>query len=411
MKLATPAASHLTYCTNVHPGESWPEVRAAVRSYVAGVKRAVAPEAPFGVGLRLSARAVDELLVVPHGVEAARAEFDEAGLYVFTLNGFPYGAFHGTHVKERVYRPDWLEDERLAYTRSLAHVLAGLLPEGTPGSISTVPGCFAERADAGASRAIAHAVARAASELVSIERASGKFIALALEPEPACLLETSDDALVFFERELFASDVVSAFARLVGTKASEAERLLRRHVGVCLDACHASVEYERPVMALQKLRSAGIAVPKIQLSAGLRLARVTPESLAELRAFDDGIYFHQTVVAENDGDGGAPRRLQRFVDLPQALVAAPSLPPSAEWRVHYHVPIFHATLGAFASTQEDLRELLRFGGELSPHLEVETYTFGVLPPALRDRSVVEAIAAELTWALGVLAERPEPEAR
>ena len=98
-------------------------------------------------------------------------------------------------------------------------------------------------------------------------------------------------------------------------RSREAERLLRRHVGVCLDACHASVEYERPVMALQKLRSAGIAVPKIQLSAGLRLGRATPEALAELRAFDDGIYFHQTVVAESDGDGGAPRRLQRFVDL------------------------------------------------------------------------------------------------
>jgi hypothetical protein len=405
VKLETPAGSHLTYCTNVHPGESWPEVRAAVRSYVAGVKQAVAPKAPFGVGLRLSARATEELVEVPNALSAARAELDEAGLYVFTLNGFPYGKFHGARVKERVYRPDWLEADRLAYTLSLAKVLAALLPDGVPGSISTVPGCFGERAEPGAPRAVAHAVARAATALVELERTSGKFIALALEPEPACLLETSDDALVFFERELFHSDVVSSFARLTSTNGSEAERLLRRHVGVCLDACHASVEYERPVMALQKLRSAGIAVPKIQLSAGLRLPLATPEALAELGTFDDGVYLHQTVVGEREASG-APRRLRRFLDLPEALLAAPTLPLDAEWRVHCHVPVFHASLGAFSSTQEDLRELLLFGGELSPHLEVETYTFGVLPQTLRERSVVSAIAEELTWVLGVLGERP-----
>ncbi|HEX6277145.1 MAG TPA: hypothetical protein VFZ53_29090, partial [Polyangiaceae bacterium] len=181
--------------------------------------------------------------------------------------------------------------------------------------------------------------------------------------------------------------------------------VLRRHVGVCLDACHASVEFERPLMALQKLSSAGVSVPKIQLSAGLRLAPATPAALAELRAFDDGVYFHQTVVGDASELAPASRRLRRFVDLPEAFRAAEELGRGAEWRVHCHVPVFHATLGAFTSTQDDLGELLVFGAGLAPHLEVETYTFGVLPPAYRERPVADAIAAELEWVLATLASR------
>lgn len=405
MKLDAPAGAHLTYCTNIHPGESWPEVQAALRTHVAGVKRRISPNAPFGVGLRLAARAAEELVNAPGALDDAKRELDAAGLYVFTLNGFPFGSFHGTRVKERVYRPDWLEDERVSYTLSLARVLAALVPENTPGSISTVPGCFQERAEPGAARVVARNVARVAAELVAIERGSGKTLALALEPEPGCLLETTDDALAFFEQELFGLDARRELAERTGIDAGRAEEVLRRHVGICLDACHASVEFERPVMALQKLRSAGILVPKIQLSAGLRVLSATEKALGELRAFDDGVYFHQTVVRTGSEREGASRRLRRFVDLPDAFRAASELGDGAEWRVHCHVPVFHAELGAFSSTQEDLRELLVLATELSPHLEVETYTFDVLPAALRDRPVVEAIASELEWVLAALAHR------
>jgi sugar phosphate isomerase/epimerase len=404
VRLDAPAGAHLTYCTNIHPGESWGEVREALRVHVAAVKARVTPNAPFGVGLRLAARAAEEL-GAPEVLERARAELDEAGLYVFTVNGFPYGAFHGTRVKERVYRPDWLEEDRVSYTLALARLLSRLLPENTPGSISTVPGCFQERVERGAARVIARNVARVAAELVRIERETGKAIALALEPEPACLLETTDDAVDFFERDLTASEVLAELAQHAGTDRRQAETLLRRHVGICLDACHASVEFERPVMALGKLRSAGITVPKIQLSAGLRVKRTSPDAFDELRAFDDGVYFHQTVVRTGDELRGASRGLVRFVDLPDALGAQSELGDGAEWRVHSHVPVFHADLGRLSSTQDDLRELLVLSTELSPHLEVETYTFDVLPPALRDRPVTEAIARELEWVLGALAER------
>src|SRR5581483_695 len=110
-----------------------------IASKVAAVKARVSPAAPFGVGLRLSAAAAEEL-AAPTALADFRRLLDAHGLYVFTLNGFPYGAFSGTRVKERVYLPDWREPARAAYTRQLADILAALLPDGVDGSVSTVPG-------------------------------------------------------------------------------------------------------------------------------------------------------------------------------------------------------------------------------------------------------------------------------
>ncbi len=132
MRLNTLGPVHLTYCTNVHPGDSWDEVRAALDGPVAEVGRRVSPGARFGVGLRLGGRPLRELMG-----PVARAELDEVlernGLYVFSLNAFPFGAFHARGVKEAVYRPDWLEHARLAYTCRAADLLASLLPEGVVG--------------------------------------------------------------------------------------------------------------------------------------------------------------------------------------------------------------------------------------------------------------------------------------
>jgi sugar phosphate isomerase/epimerase len=399
MKVLEPAGAHLTYCTNVHPGESLADVRSVLTNFVPDVKRRVSPRASFGVGLRLAARAAAEL-ETPAELEAMSDLLEREGLYVFTLNGFPYGAFHGTRVKERVYEPDWREPHRASYTRSLAEILATLLPEGVSGSISTVPGAFAPRAVApGEPREIALNLAGAAAELVRIERTTGKHLALALEPEPACLLETSADVVRFFEHELFCEPTLRAFCGMTGLAGDAAEGALRRHVGICLDACHGSVVFERPRAALERYVAAGIAVPKIQISNGLKLTDPTPSSLEALRAFDDGVYLHQTVVRTAQGEK------RHFVDLPEALAASAEWGADAEWRVHFHVPVFESRLGPFSSTQDELRELLIDAPELSRHLEVETYTFGVLPAEYRAASVTEALARELTWSLGMLARR------
>jgi sugar phosphate isomerase/epimerase len=307
------------------------------------------------------------------------------------LNGFPYGAFHATRVKERVYLPDWQAPERLRYTTVLARVLGELLPLGVNGSISTVPGCFKPNVNGPDSeRLMADSMIDVVAMLVDIARSRGRHITLALEPEPECFLETTDEALKFFEKHLFSREARQRLVDAADVDPADAERTLRRHLGVCLDTCHASVEFEAPLEAWRKLQAAGIAVPKVQISAGLRLAEATPEALDALRAFSDGVYLHQTVVKSQG-------KLSRYQDLPEALAEAPV--DGAEWRVHFHVPIFLRELGVFESTQADLLPLLN---ELAtvpdcPHLEVETYTWDVLPEEFRNVPIEDAIARELRF--------------
>ncbi len=388
--------AQLSYCTNVHPGESLAAVTSLIDEHVLEVKRQFCPTQPFGVGLRLAAAAADEL-EQPGALEQFRDFLLARGLYVFTINGFPYGAFHGTRVKERVYLPDWLDPERVRYTQALARSLARLLPAGVSGSISTVPGCFRPRAqeEPRAEQRIAASLLAVTATLVELERATGQWIALALEPEPHCLLETTDEAVSFFERQLLGEDARALFAQLTGLSQSQAEIALRRHLGVCLDTCHASVEFESPLAAYRSLQRAGISVPKIQLSCGLRLPEANPERLEALKAFENDVYFHQTVVRTGT-------ELERFVDLNDAF--ARGARAGSEWRVHFHVPIFLRELGVFESTQPDLLPLLAALAteRPCPHLEVETYTWDVLPERFRNVPITSAIARELAFALTAL---------
>jgi sugar phosphate isomerase/epimerase len=395
MKLQPPERGHLTYCTNIHAGESWPELRAALAQYVPEVRRQVAPDRPFGVGLRLSAIAA-RALREPAAMDELKALLAASDCYVFTINGFPYGPFHGRRVKEAVYQPDWRREERVAYSNLLADLLVDLLPDdpALEGSISTVPGTFKPLAEApGATLEIARNLIRHAAHLAQIERTTGRTIALALEPEPYCLLETIDETVRFFEEHLFGAAAVRQLSGPTGLSLADAEATLRRHLGVCYDVCHAAVEFEDPADSLRTLDRAGIAVAKLQLSAALRIPEVGPATANQLRPFDEPVYLHQVVERR----GG---RLTRHLDLPDALAAiADSV--GAEWRVHFHVPVFLAELEDFATTQAFLREILALHRQrpISDHLEVETYTWDVLPERYRRVDVATAIAREVAWVI------------
>jgi sugar phosphate isomerase/epimerase len=390
-------SGHLTYCTNIHPGETWGEVLANLKRHTVAVKMRVSPNAPFGIGLRLSARAALEL-EEPTVLEAFREFLVESGMYVFTINGFPYGPFHGQPVKEQVYRPDWTEDERVGYSDRLARLLAALLPrtDDLEGSISTVPGCFRLRDGEGVRATIAQNIVRHAATLVDIARNGGPIIGIALEPEPHCLLETNAEAIDFIVDWIFADTAAESLAKQTGLSLAEAHLALRRHVGICLDTCHAAVEFESLDEILTRLRQSGVRVLKLQITAGLELYPASPEGLAVLRRFGEGVYLHQTVI--QDATGG----LQRFLDLPDALAAHPE-PCDERWRVHFHVPLFQSNLmglcPGFNNTGDFVRELLAHHHRepLSQHLEVETYTWDVLPSELRAMPVDEAIAREIEW--------------
>ncbi|MCU0842738.1 MAG: metabolite traffic protein EboE [Thiobacillaceae bacterium] len=364
----------ITYCTNIHPGESWGEVFAALRRYVPAVKAACSPDRAFPIGLRLAERAARELDA------AGNREFTDwlraNDCFVPTLNGFPYGAFHGGRVKENVYLPDWRSPERAAYSMRLADLLAGWLPDGMAGSISSVPLGFKGVVgwdDLPAFRVQLESVLR---HLAEIHERQGSKILLALEPEPGCLLETTDEACRFFA-ELALSEELTPF------------------LGLCYDACHQAVEFEGPADSLRRLQAAGIPVAKVQVSSALKVAG---EGRERLRRFDEPCYLHQVVVKNADG------RLDRYADLGEALARADA---GEEWRCHFHVPIFLAGTPDHGTTQDFLLDLLpRLPAGLL--LEVETYTWDVLPPELRLDTVTDCIARELAWLRDRLAA-PRPQ--
>lgn len=385
---------HLTYCSNIHPGETWAEVRAQIGAHLPKVKSQLSPDRPFGVGLRLSAMAA-ESLSDRGAMEEFKTFLAAEDLYVFTINGFPYGEFHGAPVKENVYLPDWRNEARLAYSNRLADLLAELLPDepAIDGSISTVPGSFKPeiRTDADVT-AMADNLVRHAAHLVALCERTGRTVTLELEPEPCCFIETIDEAVDFFHNHLFSADAIASMAERTGLSGAAAEAALRRHLGICLDLCHAAVEFEDPEQALEKLAQAGIRIGKMQISAGLRFASVDEGTVELLRPFNDAVYLHQ--VVERSGAG-----LVRYVDLPEAFAAADGKQGDREWRVHFHVPIFLDDLGRFSTTQDFIRDVLarHRATPVTKHLEVETYTWDVLPPEYRNVDVDAAIVRELQW--------------
>ena len=389
----------LTYCTNIYAGETWPEVAAALDEHVPAIRRELGMEERLGIGLRLSGVAAAALAEAP-ALAAFRAQLDRLGAYVFTVNAFPYGPFHGVAVKEQVYQPDWRSPERLRFTCQVAGILAQLLPPGGFGTISTVPGAFRTAAGSAAARAeIVAGLVAAAAALVRIGREQSRHIVLALEPEPACLLETVEDTLAFFADHLFGADAVARMAALTGLAPGPALAALRSHLGVCYDVCHGAVVFENPLLAIRRLRAAGIRVAKIQLSAAIRVPAFTPEAAELLPAFDDGVYLHQTTVRTGQA-------LRRFTDLPEALAVLDPAAEGGEVRVHCHVPLYLPRLGALETTQADLLPVLdaAMPEALAPHLEVETYTWDVLPRPVHDGGKAQGIARELRFVLDRLAE-------
>ena len=392
-------AVHLAYCQNIHPGETWPENYRNIADKAAGVRRTVAqPSDWFGLGLRLSAAAAAQLEDVN---EIARGLdlFAEHQMYPFTINGFPFGKFHQTRVKENVYAPDWRTRERLDYTNRLATILQYWLPEGIDGSISTVPGSFGPWIKSpDAIREMAENLGDSVAHLANIQRETGKRIHLGLEPEPDCFLETTRQTLDFFRNDL-PSGALPRITNALGVSASEAESLLRNHLGVCFDTCHIALQYEDLSESLKSLRTADILISKIQLSAAIRCG-ADDRSLLALSRFAEGTYLHQV-----KGRGPSGIKVSWF-DLPEALEEArePDCDELEELRVHFHVPLFLAPESPLQSTATALDPsfwgLVKEG--ITSHLEIETYTFDVLPKDLQPNQVEESIASEYRWTLANL---------
>jgi len=378
---------HLAYCTNVHPGEDWAQTLDSLNRWTLVVKEQLHCSAPYAIGLRLSDQASRELIDPQRLLEFQRW-LERHNCYVFTINGFPFGRFHGSHVKEQVYLPDWTSRQRLEYTNRLFDLLARLLPPGVDGSVSTLPGSFKEFITSSDQvQLIRDNLWRCVEYVADLSERTGHELHLGVEPEPLGLFENSAETARFFDelREEHPRD-----ARF------------NRHLGVNYDTCHFAVEFEEPQSAVALLQAHGIRVSKIHISNALKL-RPTSGALGKLAAFADDVYLHQVIARSDDGS------LTRFKDLPGALKRPKSAEDltAEEWRVHFHVPLHCEFAGEFETTTDHvlgLFKLLQAQPLLCSHLEMETYTWAVLPQALKTRDVSEQIVSEYRWTLQRLAE-------
>jgi hypothetical protein len=384
---------HLSYSTLVHAGDTWEQMRESLQKYLPQVKQRVSPNAPFGVSIRLSAATAAELIANRTERDNIKRFFDEHDLYVYTANAFVYGSFKNTLVKEQVYEPDWHSEERLQYTKNVADILADLAPAGIAPSIQTAPLAFRPKVNSPEYLAtMTRNVLRMVAHLADLEARTGRRVTLAIEPEPACYLETTDDVVTYFNEHLHTGSAARQLAQIGGMPVSEAIGALRRYVGIVYDICHQAVECEQIETSLNRLVDAGIPVFKLQEASAVRVAEVRQEHVDLLKKFADTIYLTQT-TEQRDGE------IRQFLNLEQAFDAWERDPGPREWRIHFHVPVFLDALGSLGTTRFAIEEALRVHRTLplSTHLEIETYTWDVLPDHLKTGDIVDYVSRELDW--------------
>lgn len=403
---------HLGYCTNIHAGEHWTDHFTALKQAVPELKKRLSPNAPFGLGLRLSNIASEEL-EQPENLVSFQHWLADNDCYVFTMNGFPYGGFHNTVVKDQVHAPDWTTPDRAEYTKRLFRILSVLLPvdelgNPIPGGVSTSPLSYRHWFDWSDSVArdkvltqTTQYVLDVVTELIRLHRQTDRLMHLDLEPEPDGVIETSDEFIAWYTNYLLPMGI-EILSETFGMTDEEAETAICQHVRLCYDVCHFAVGYEQPADVLAKMKEYGLRVGKIQISAALKAEFPVPgssETAADREAiqqafarFNEPTYLHQVVARTYSGD------LLRFPDLPEALAAFDDT--HAEWRSHFHVPIFVSNFGFLQSTQDDIVTTIRLLTEraFTNQMEVETYTWEVLPDELK-AGLVDSIERELQWVM------------
>lgn len=371
----------LSYCTNVHPAEDLDGVIRQLRQYSGPIRRSAGLDV-LGVGLWIPAKLARRLAANQVDLAALHEVLTAEGLQLHTINAFPYGGFHNDVVKHDVYRPTWAEPERLEYTMDCAEILAALLPEDVDGSISTLPLAWRDPWTQHDDDAASAALAELSTRLRNLRDRTGKTVRVAVEPEPGCVLDT-------------VADVVGWLGARVGSGVDP------DFVGLCVDTCHLAVSFADPARAIAQIDAAGLRVVKVQASSALHVSDPSSHAArAALLTFAEPRYLHQ--VRES-----GPTGVLSADDLTEALAELPGVSP---WRVHFHIPLHHIPSAPLETTADVLQQTVVEIGRLPysgrVHLDIETYTWSVLPE--HPAGIVEGITAEIAWAQAHLLRATSP---
>jgi hypothetical protein len=387
------ATRHLTYGLQIHPGESWSDIRTTILEKAAVVRNRLCSNRPFGLGVRLSGKAAGEL-ASPEARRAAKAMLGEKGFYVFTLNGFAHGPLAPGVLKEKVYQPDWRTTTRREYTIQLIDILADWLPDGMCGSINTLPGSYKpwilRRDDP---NRMVRELVDCVLHLVRLQDLMGKEIQLCLEPQPGCYLESTEETVGFFRERLFVEGVKEV-TRRSGVSPDRAEAWIRRHIGVCLDTCALAVQFEDLLASWAVYRREGIRIAKVQLSAGLEVFNERSR-IEALHPFVEPTYLHPVKALTRHG------AIRSWNDLPDALRIVKDQAEYERLRIDFRVPLYWAGTAQLSTTAMLLNDAVwsALGRGPCNHFEVETQPVDVMPTGLRPASAEDCSARELEWVL------------
>lgn len=382
---------HLTYCLNVHPGETWDENFKAIKESTLKIRDVIEPDKPFGLGLRISSQAVAELSKNDRILEF-KSFLEENNLYVFTVNAFPYGTFHKECVKENVYMPDWRCDERQNYTTRVADILAKIIFKGESASISTVPCSYKSwiKTDNDVSEMVARLM-NTVAHFAKLEEKTERLIHLGLEPEPDCYLETTDDVITFFKGAIIQKGIPYLASKMEITE-NKAQALIARHLGICFDTCHIALQFEDLEESVNRIKDAGILISKAQISSAICMQNTVAARKELLDVFCDPVYLHQ-IKTKHKGI------IESYTDIEPAIQQ--TTPDSSKWRIHFHVPLYFKQYGVLTSTSNELTPRFFEAIKDIPHIEIETYSFDVLPPDIRSIGVIKSVVAEYQWVLEI----------
>ncbi|QDT10574.1 metabolite traffic protein EboE [Stieleria marina] len=402
------------YCTNVHAGVDFPSICDNLDRFAVSVRNNLIDRGTYGasddlgVGLWIPETASRDL-TQSSNLQDFAAFLNERRLSAFTINGFPFDNFHQDVVKHQVYLPTWCDSERLEYTKRLADILTVIMPgedqanqppsNAPVGSISTVPIGWPNNPkgsseNANGPKLIDGAGANfrsMADYLADIESRTGKRIVVAIEPEPGCVLDTTDDVLAFFESQL-------------------PEPSHRRYITVCHDVCHSAVMMEPQAEVIGRLARAEIGIGKVQVSSAIvvdwesmaNARRI--EAIDQLSDFAEDRYLHQTGRRDSTGAFSLAEDLPALIQsVKENRADGQSIVDDLNWVVHFHVPVFLERFGHLSTSHQDVLEVLRTllnknsSIDFTGHLEVETYAWTVLPESMRKRGLADDIADEIDW--------------
>ena len=365
----------LAYCLNLHPADTLAGLLEGLRGITLPLRERLASGKTFGVGMYVPGALAEEL---ERGDDwrALKGFLDEHALDPFTWNAFPYGGFGAEGLKARVFEPTWAEPERASYTQRIAQ-LAGRLArrprEGEHVSISSHTGWHSSRSLEGEPSRKAFQQLRHVERMLSGRPATEAVrVVLALEPEPRANVNDTRELTTLYQSSL----------RLENDPPG---------LGTCLDTCHAAVEFEDPSESIARSTDHGAPLGKLQFTSALALRPERRADVDALLALDEPRYLHQVTARAADGE------LLRVGDLPE-LRAALDGPDGERWwrgaelRCHFHVPVdlAHLAEGPLATTREHADATLAAAlarperwGTNDLHVEIETYTWDVLPRAAR----------------------------